>query len=136
MAQSNAGLPELDGDRFVYTVGPDAMAEHALELRELGIDVIGACCGSSPEHLRAMAAALAEAERPAPRVGASGRPPTGQAARRASAAPASAAASSAVLRRSVPSSTSASMAGLTPARVSSRSTRVRSAPQTSTRTRR
>ncbi|MBM6400746.1 homocysteine S-methyltransferase family protein [Phycicoccus sonneratiae] len=59
VAQSNAGLPELDGDRFVYTVGPEAMAEHALELRDLGIDVIGACCGSSPEHTRAMAAALA-----------------------------------------------------------------------------
>lgn len=58
VAQSNAGLPELDGDRFVYTVGPEAMAEHALELRALGIDVIGACCGSSPEHVRAMATAL------------------------------------------------------------------------------
>lgn len=58
VAQSNAGLPELDGDRFVYTVGPEAMAEHALELRSLGIDVVGACCGSSPEHLRAMADAL------------------------------------------------------------------------------
>ena len=59
VAQSNAGLPALDGDRFVYTVGPDAMGEHALELRDLGIDVFGACCGSSPEHLRAMSAALA-----------------------------------------------------------------------------
>ena len=35
------------------------MAEHALELRDLGIDVIGACCGSSPAHVEAMAAALA-----------------------------------------------------------------------------
>jgi methionine synthase I (cobalamin-dependent) len=59
VAQSNAGLPALDGDRFVYTVGPEAMGEHALELRDLGIDVIGACCGSSPDHLRAMSVALA-----------------------------------------------------------------------------
>lgn len=59
VAQSNAGLPALDGDRFVYTVGPEAMGEHALELRDLGIDVIGACCGSSPDHLRAMSQALA-----------------------------------------------------------------------------
>ena len=59
VAQSNAGLPALDGDRFVYTVGPDAMGEHALELRELGIDIIGACCGSSPDHVRTMSAALA-----------------------------------------------------------------------------
>lgn len=61
VAQSNAGLPELSGAEFVYTVGPEAMAEHALELRSLGIDVIGACCGSSPEHVRAMASALAVA---------------------------------------------------------------------------
>lgn len=58
VAQSNAGLPELDGESFVYTVDPAAMAEHALELRDLGVDVIGACCGSSPDHIRAMAAAL------------------------------------------------------------------------------
>lgn len=59
VAQSNAGLPAIDGDRFVYTVGPEAMGDHAIELRDLGIDVIGACCGSSPEHLRAMSTALA-----------------------------------------------------------------------------
>ncbi|HQW73819.1 homocysteine S-methyltransferase family protein [Ornithinibacter sp.] len=59
VAQSNAGLPALEGDRFVYTVGPEAMGEHAVELRDLGIDVIGACCGSSPEHIGEMAAALA-----------------------------------------------------------------------------
>lgn len=60
VAQSNAGLPELAGDSFVYTVDPAGMAEHAQELRALGIDVIGACCGSAPEHIRAMAAALGE----------------------------------------------------------------------------
>jgi methionine synthase I (cobalamin-dependent) len=59
VAQSNAGLPAIDGDRFVYTVGPEAMGDHAIELRDLGIDVIGACCGSSPEHVRAMSTALA-----------------------------------------------------------------------------
>jgi methionine synthase I (cobalamin-dependent) len=61
VAQSNAGLPELDGDRFVYPVGPEGMASHAVELRALGIDVIGACCGSSPEHIRAMTVALGAA---------------------------------------------------------------------------
>ncbi len=58
VAQSNAGLPELDGDRFVYTVDPEAMAAHAQELRKLGVDVIGACCGSTPEHIAAMSTAL------------------------------------------------------------------------------
>lgn len=58
VAQSNAGLPQVSGDGFAYTVGPDAMGDHAVELREAGIDVIGACCGSSPEHIRAMVKAL------------------------------------------------------------------------------
>lgn len=58
VAQSNAGLPELSGDRFVYTVDPAGMAAHAQELRACGVDVIGACCGSSPEHIAAISEAL------------------------------------------------------------------------------
>ncbi len=58
VAQPNAGLPEIVGDRVVYPVGPEEMAEHALALRDLGIDVIGSCCGSGPEHTRAIATAL------------------------------------------------------------------------------
>jgi 5-methyltetrahydrofolate--homocysteine methyltransferase len=34
------------------------MAEFALEIRRLGVGIIGACCGSTPEHIRAMARAL------------------------------------------------------------------------------
>ena len=58
IAQSNAGLPEVSGDAFEYTVDPAGMAEHAEELRTLGVDIIGACCGSSPEHIRAIAERL------------------------------------------------------------------------------
>lgn len=58
MAQSNAGLPQLVGDHFEYDAAPERMAEHAATLRALGVDLIGACCGSTPDHLSAMAAAL------------------------------------------------------------------------------
>ncbi|MEI2776980.1 MAG: homocysteine S-methyltransferase family protein [Tetrasphaera sp.] len=58
VAQSNAGLPQLNGDSFDYTVDPVAMGEHARHLRDLGVDVIGACCGSSPDHIREVAARL------------------------------------------------------------------------------
>lgn len=58
VAQSNAGLPQLEGDHFVYTVGPAGMAAHGLELRAAGIDLVGACCGSAPAHTAAMARAL------------------------------------------------------------------------------
>ncbi len=59
VAQSNAGLPQVVGDHFEYDRSPDDLAAHAKALRALGIDVIGACCGSTPAHIEAMGAALA-----------------------------------------------------------------------------
>jgi 5-methyltetrahydrofolate--homocysteine methyltransferase len=59
MAQSNAGLPVLVGDHFEYDKHPADMAEHARRLQAAGVDIIGACCGSTPAHLGAMRAALA-----------------------------------------------------------------------------
>ena len=49
VAQSNAGLPQLVGDHFEYDVRPDddGRARRA-RCASLGIDVIGACCGSTP----------------------------------------------------------------------------------------
>ena len=58
VAQSNAGLPHVVGDHFEYDKSPADMAAHAVALRELGVDVIGACCGSTPAHIDAMADAL------------------------------------------------------------------------------
>jgi len=59
VAQSNAGLPQVVGDHFEYDATPEDMAEHARELRKLGIDLIGACCGSTPAHVAAMRDAVA-----------------------------------------------------------------------------
>ncbi|MDX6553385.1 MAG: 5-methyltetrahydrofolate--homocysteine methyltransferase, partial [Gaiellales bacterium] len=61
LAQSNAGLPQLVGDEFRYGGTPEVMANYALRMLELGVDVIGACCGSSPDHIRAMREALSGA---------------------------------------------------------------------------
>lgn len=58
IAQSNAGLPQLVGDRFEYTAPPPVLAAHAIRLREQGVDLIGACCGSTPDHTRAVHVAL------------------------------------------------------------------------------
>jgi 5-methyltetrahydrofolate--homocysteine methyltransferase len=55
VAQSNAGLPQVVGDHFEYDAGPDVMAAHVTRLRELGVDVVGGCCGSTPQHLAAIA---------------------------------------------------------------------------------
>jgi 5-methyltetrahydrofolate--homocysteine methyltransferase len=59
VAQSNAGLPQVVGDHFEYDASPEDMAEHARELRKLGIDLIGACFGSTPAHVAAMREAVA-----------------------------------------------------------------------------
>ena len=60
IAQSNAGLPEMIGDEFHYGGTPEVMAAYALRMWELGVDVIGSCCGSTPAHTAAMHAALAD----------------------------------------------------------------------------
>ncbi len=58
IAQSNAGLPQVVGDHFEYDASPEDMARHAVVLRDLGIDLIGACCGSTPDHVGAISRAL------------------------------------------------------------------------------
>jgi 5-methyltetrahydrofolate--homocysteine methyltransferase len=58
MAQSNAGLPQYVNGAIAYDGTPEIMADFALRLRNLGVNIIGACCGSAPAHVAAMAAAL------------------------------------------------------------------------------
>lgn len=57
-AQSNAGLPQVVGDHFEYDASPSDLAEHARALQKLGVDLIGACCGSTPDHTAAIREAL------------------------------------------------------------------------------
>lgn len=59
IAQPNAGLPQIVGGQTVYNSTPDEMAAYAVEFARSGVNVIGGCCGTTPEHIRAMAAALA-----------------------------------------------------------------------------
>jgi 5-methyltetrahydrofolate--homocysteine methyltransferase len=54
MIQSNAGLPELVGADFVYNGTPEGMAELASDLKAMGVNVVGSCCGSTPEHTAAI----------------------------------------------------------------------------------
>src|SRR6266498_3746970 len=67
----NAGLPELTPDGAVYPLTPDELAE-ALHrfVTEYGVSLVGGCCGTTPEHIRAVMARVAGATRAArePRV--------------------------------------------------------------------
>jgi 5-methyltetrahydrofolate--homocysteine methyltransferase len=58
IAKSNAGIPQLAGDDLVYDGTPMVMAGYAYRAQKLGARLIGGCCGNSPDHVRAMAAAL------------------------------------------------------------------------------
>jgi 5-methyltetrahydrofolate--homocysteine methyltransferase len=58
MAKSNAGMPRWKDDRITYGGTPEVMAEYARKMAELGVSIIGGCCGSTPEHIAAMRNAL------------------------------------------------------------------------------
>ena len=58
VAKSNAGMPELVDMRAVYKADPSTMATAALAMRAAGASIIGGCCGNTPDHLRAIAAAV------------------------------------------------------------------------------
>ena len=58
VAKSNAGMPELIDMRAVYRADPATMAGQVLEMRDAGASILGGCCGSTPDHLRAIADAL------------------------------------------------------------------------------
>lgn len=53
MAQPNAGQPRLVNMKVVYDQTPAQMAEGVVPMLESGVNILGACCGSTPEHIRA-----------------------------------------------------------------------------------
>jgi methionine synthase I (cobalamin-dependent) len=55
----NAGVPRIVGDAVVYDAGPEALAEHVRAYADRGARIVGGCCGSTPEHIAAIARALA-----------------------------------------------------------------------------
>jgi len=55
IAYPNAGLPVTTGDAVTYELGPEAMARDYPALLDAGCNIVGACCGSDPEHIRLIA---------------------------------------------------------------------------------
>ncbi len=68
LAKPNAGLPELENGRTVYKTTPEAFARAGKKLVEAGAAFIGGCCGTQPEHIRALAKAVADVPCPRPRT--------------------------------------------------------------------
>jgi homocysteine S-methyltransferase len=57
-AQPNAGSPRNVEGRNIYLCSPEYMAEYARRFVDAGVTVVGGCCGTTPEHIRAMKSAL------------------------------------------------------------------------------
>ncbi len=58
IAKGNAGIPKYVDGHIHYDGTPDLMARYAILARDAGATIIGGCCGTQPEHLRKMRAAL------------------------------------------------------------------------------
>ena len=63
ISQANAGLPLLVDGKTIFPGTPDEMTAYHDRLLELGVRVIGGCCGTTPAHIRAMKDALGARQR-------------------------------------------------------------------------
>ncbi len=58
LAKPNAGLPELEDDKTVYKMTPQEFADAAVALVNAGASIVGGCCGTTPEHIKALSDAV------------------------------------------------------------------------------
>jgi 5-methyltetrahydrofolate--homocysteine methyltransferase len=58
MAQPNAGQPKLVDMKVVYDETPEQMVQGVAPLLDAGTSILGACCGSTPDHIRAFRSAI------------------------------------------------------------------------------
>ncbi len=56
----NAGFPEKVGGRIMYPAGPDYFRDYALSFWRAGADMIGGCCGTTPDHITMIAEAITQ----------------------------------------------------------------------------
>ncbi len=62
VAQPAAGIPSLQDGRSIYHTSPEYLATYARELVQSGVTIIGACCGSTPAHIRAIRDAIKDVQ--------------------------------------------------------------------------
>jgi len=68
IVKPNAGWPEQIGGRVMYSAGPDYFGEYAQSFTELGVNLIGGCCGTTPEHISQMKISLDSLQLTLPRA--------------------------------------------------------------------
>lgn len=60
LVEPNAGMPYLKDNKVVYPATPEEMAQYAEKFAKLNINIIGGCCGTTPEHIKAIAKRVKE----------------------------------------------------------------------------
>jgi 5-methyltetrahydrofolate--homocysteine methyltransferase len=60
VAKPNAGMPKLSGDKTVFDMDPRAFASFGRQFAAAGVNLMGGCCGTTPEHIRALKKALSD----------------------------------------------------------------------------
>ena len=58
LIHSNAGIPAIVKGQIVYPEAPEFMAPHFKVMADMGVNVIGGCCGTTPKHIKALASEL------------------------------------------------------------------------------
>ena len=66
IAKGNAGIPKYHDGHIHYDGTPEVMGTYAVMARDAGARIIGGCCGTMPDHLRAMRRALEETPKGTP----------------------------------------------------------------------
>jgi 5-methyltetrahydrofolate--homocysteine methyltransferase len=54
MVWANAGMPDMIDGKAVYSISPESFAETSARFAEIGLKIIGGCCGTAPEHIAAL----------------------------------------------------------------------------------
>ena len=57
---SNAGIPEIRQGQIIYPETPDYMSEGFSKLIDMGINIVGGCCGTTPDHIKRIASLISE----------------------------------------------------------------------------
>lgn len=67
IVRPNAGLPRIEGDATVYDITPQEFAEAFNSVLDLGVSIVGGCCGTNPDFIRQISALTAQRKKPAKR---------------------------------------------------------------------
>lgn len=58
LIHSNAGIPDMKDGQIIYNEGPEYMAERFKRLADMGINILGGCCGTGPDHIVSLRTAV------------------------------------------------------------------------------